>query len=168
MTPFHSQRGHVARLIESLRLQRGLRPGELAARLGAANPSKVGSLIRTFELGEPICELSGPGATGLSVGALDAHFTLADLRRLTHDELVLLAVELRHRLELLEEELQELGRQWQAARGDVADEIYRAMVDLRHFLLFFEDHVLRHRLRRRRDGQTGTRAGDPPRPGEVA
>lgn len=56
MTPFHSQRGHVARLFESLRLRRGLRPGQLAARLGAANPSKVGSLIRTFELGEPICD----------------------------------------------------------------------------------------------------------------
>ena len=56
MTLFHSQRGHVARLFESLRLQRGLRPGELAARLGAANLSKVGGLIRTFELGEPICD----------------------------------------------------------------------------------------------------------------
>lgn len=56
MTPFHSQRGHVARLFESLRLQRGLRPGELAARLGAANPSKVGGLIRTFELGDSISD----------------------------------------------------------------------------------------------------------------
>lgn len=56
MAPFHSQRSHVARLFESLRLQRGLRPGQLAARLGAANPSKVGGLIRTFELGEPICD----------------------------------------------------------------------------------------------------------------
>jgi hypothetical protein len=56
MTPFPSQRSHVARLFESLRLQRGLRPGELAARLGAANLSKVGGLIRTFELGEPICD----------------------------------------------------------------------------------------------------------------
>ena len=56
MTPFHSQRGHVARLFESLRLQRGLRPGQLAGRLGAANPSKVGSLIRTFELGDAISD----------------------------------------------------------------------------------------------------------------
>lgn len=56
MTPFHSQRGYVARLFESLRLQRGLRPGELAARLGAANPPKVGGLIRCFELGGSISD----------------------------------------------------------------------------------------------------------------
>jgi hypothetical protein len=52
MKPFHSQRGHVAPLFEFLRLKRGLRLRELAARLGAANPSKVGGLIRCFELGE--------------------------------------------------------------------------------------------------------------------
>jgi hypothetical protein len=37
-------------------MQRGLRPGQLAALLGAANCSKVGSLIRSFELGGPISD----------------------------------------------------------------------------------------------------------------
>lgn len=45
---------HVSRYLAALREQRGLRPGQLAARLGASNISKVGSLIRAFELGEPI------------------------------------------------------------------------------------------------------------------
>jgi len=45
---------HLSRHLAGLRLQRGLRPGQLAARLGASNVSKVGSLIRSFELGEPI------------------------------------------------------------------------------------------------------------------
>ena len=47
---------HVALYFAALRQQRGLRPGQLAARLGASNVSKVGSLIRCFELGEPLCD----------------------------------------------------------------------------------------------------------------
>ena len=47
---------HVSRYFAALRQQRGLRPGQLAALLGASNTSKVGSLIRTFELGEEISE----------------------------------------------------------------------------------------------------------------
>lgn len=45
---------HLSRLLAALRRQRGLKPGQLAARLGAANVSRVGSLIRGFELGEPL------------------------------------------------------------------------------------------------------------------
>ena len=45
---------HLSRHLAALRQQRGLRPGQLAASLGASNTSKVGSLIRAFELGEPI------------------------------------------------------------------------------------------------------------------
>ena len=40
----------------ALRQQRGLKPGQLAAALGASNVSKVGSLIRAFELGEPLSD----------------------------------------------------------------------------------------------------------------
>jgi len=47
---------HVSRHLAALRLQRGLKPGQLAACLGASNVSKVGSLIRTFELGEPLSD----------------------------------------------------------------------------------------------------------------
>lgn len=47
---------HLSRHLAALRLQRGLRPGQLAARLGASNVSKVGSLIRAFELGEPLSD----------------------------------------------------------------------------------------------------------------
>jgi len=47
---------HLSRYLAALRQQRGLRPGQLAARLGASNVSKVGSLIRAFELGEPISD----------------------------------------------------------------------------------------------------------------
>ena len=41
---------HLSRLLATLRLQRGLRPAQLAARLRASNVSKVGSVIRGFEL----------------------------------------------------------------------------------------------------------------------
>ena len=47
---------HLSRLLATLRLQRGLRPAQLAARLRASNVSKVGSVIRAFELGEPISD----------------------------------------------------------------------------------------------------------------
>lgn len=47
---------HLSRHLATLRQQRGLRPAQLAARLGASNLSKVGSLIRAFELGEPISD----------------------------------------------------------------------------------------------------------------
>jgi hypothetical protein len=48
--------GHLARYLADLRQQRGLKPAQLAAALGASNLSKVGSLIRAFELGEPISD----------------------------------------------------------------------------------------------------------------
>ena len=47
---------HLARHLAALRQQRDLKPGQLAARLGGSNVSKVGSLIRAFELGEPISD----------------------------------------------------------------------------------------------------------------
>ncbi len=47
---------HLSRHLQLLRQQRGLRPGQLAVALGASNPSKVGSLIRSFELGEPLSD----------------------------------------------------------------------------------------------------------------
>jgi hypothetical protein len=47
---------HLSRHLAALRQQRGLRPGQLAALLGASNVSKVGSMIRSFELGEPISD----------------------------------------------------------------------------------------------------------------
>ena len=56
MTTGVRRSGHVSRLLQTLRLQRGLKPGELAARLGASNVSKIGSLIRGFELGEPLSD----------------------------------------------------------------------------------------------------------------
>lgn len=45
---------HLSRHLAALRQQRDLSPSQLAARLGASNLSKVGSLIRAFELGDPI------------------------------------------------------------------------------------------------------------------
>lgn len=47
---------YLSRHLQLLREQRGLRPGQLAIELGARNPSKVGSLIRSFELGEPLSD----------------------------------------------------------------------------------------------------------------
>ncbi len=47
---------HLARHLSALRQQRDLKPGQLAGRLGASNLAKVGSLIRGFELGEPISD----------------------------------------------------------------------------------------------------------------
>ena len=47
---------HLSRHIQFLREQRGLRPGQLAVALGASNPSKVGSLIRSFELGDALSD----------------------------------------------------------------------------------------------------------------
>ena len=47
---------HLSRHLAALRHQRDLRPAQLAARLGASNLAKVGSLIRGFELGEPISD----------------------------------------------------------------------------------------------------------------
>jgi hypothetical protein len=46
--------GHLSRHLADLRQQRGLKPAQLAAALGAGNACKVGSLIREFELGGPI------------------------------------------------------------------------------------------------------------------
>ena len=56
MTTGVRRSGHVSRLLQSLRLQSCLKPGQLAACLGASNISKVGSLIRGFELGEPLSD----------------------------------------------------------------------------------------------------------------
>jgi len=47
---------HLSRHLTALRLKNGLRPAQLAAHLGASNVSRVGGLIRSFELGEPLCE----------------------------------------------------------------------------------------------------------------
>lgn len=47
---------HLSRLVESLRLRRDLKPGQLAALLCSSNTSKIGSLIRAFELGEPLSD----------------------------------------------------------------------------------------------------------------
>ncbi len=47
---------HLSRHLAALRQQRDLMPAQLAARLGASNLAKVGSLIRGFELGEPISD----------------------------------------------------------------------------------------------------------------
>ena len=47
---------HLSRHLQFLREQRGLRPGQLAVALGASNPSKVGSLIRRFELGDHLSD----------------------------------------------------------------------------------------------------------------
>ena len=56
MSSFVRDPSHLSRYLATLRQQRGLRPAQLAARLGATNVSKVGSLIRSFELGEPLSD----------------------------------------------------------------------------------------------------------------
>jgi hypothetical protein len=100
--------------------------------------------------------------------ALDIHITAGELRQLTHDQLVRLALELRHRLELLEEELKMLDRQCESAAGGLQLEGLRAMEELQHFLRFFEERVLRHRLRLRRQGQAPVRVPSAPCTNEVA
>ena len=47
---------HLSRHLQFLRLHLGLKPGQMAARLGASYVSKVGSLIRAFELGESLSD----------------------------------------------------------------------------------------------------------------
>jgi hypothetical protein len=47
---------HLSRHLQLLRQQRRLRPGQLAVELSSNNPSKVGSLIRSFELGESLSD----------------------------------------------------------------------------------------------------------------
>ena len=47
---------NLSRHLQFLREQRGLQPGQLAVALGASNPSKVGSLIRSFELGDHLSD----------------------------------------------------------------------------------------------------------------
>jgi len=47
---------HLSRHLAALRQRRSLKPGQLAAALGASNVSKVGSMIRAFELGDPISD----------------------------------------------------------------------------------------------------------------
>ena len=41
---------HVSRYLESLRINQDLKPSQLAFSIGASNISKIGSLIRQFEL----------------------------------------------------------------------------------------------------------------------
>jgi hypothetical protein len=77
----------------------------------------------------------------------------AELHSLSHDQLVRLAVELRQRMELLDEEFHLWGRHHDAVTDGLNAQVHRAMVELRDFLLFLEARVLRHRLRLRRAGQ---------------
>jgi len=56
MSTFVRNSSNVSRFFAALRQERDLRPGQLAALLGASNSSKVGSLIRSFELGEPLSD----------------------------------------------------------------------------------------------------------------
>jgi len=56
MSTFVRSSSNVSSFFAALRQERDLRPGQLATRLGASNPSKVGSLIRCFELGEPLSD----------------------------------------------------------------------------------------------------------------
>lgn len=56
MSSFVRRSSHLSHHLAALRQQRGLSPGQLAASLGAKNISKVGSLIRAFELSEPISD----------------------------------------------------------------------------------------------------------------
>jgi hypothetical protein len=56
MSSSFRRRSHLSRHLAALRQRCGLSPAQLAARLGASNLSKVGSLIRAFELGEPISD----------------------------------------------------------------------------------------------------------------
>jgi len=57
MTTITRRSTHLSRYFASLRQQRGLRPGQLAALLAAPDPAKTGSLIRSFELGGAISEV---------------------------------------------------------------------------------------------------------------
>ena len=102
--------------------------------------------------------------------ALDAHITAAELHSLSHDQLVRLAVELRQRMELLDEEFHLWGRHHEVATDGLNAQVHRAMVELRHFLLFLEERVLRHRLRLRRAGQApeSARPARSSRPSHVA
>jgi hypothetical protein len=56
MSSFVRRSSHLSNHLAALRQHSGLSPGQLAASLGAKNLSKVGSLIRAFELGEPISD----------------------------------------------------------------------------------------------------------------
>lgn len=85
--------------------------------------------------------------------ALNAPISAAELSALNHGQLVRLALELRGRIELLDEELRQMGYRGKGAMGGLHLQVHLAMVELRHFLLFLEERVLRHRLRLRRAGQ---------------
>ena len=50
MTIDQSRGTHVSRYLANLRIERELKPGQLASILQARNISKIGSLIRQFEL----------------------------------------------------------------------------------------------------------------------
>lgn len=93
---------------------------------------------------------------------LDAHLSLADLPLLSHGDLVRLGKEVRHRLQVLEAELQLFGRQSETASHGVTADVLRAMADLKGFLGFFEERVMHHRLQLRRAGKAnpvGRRTG---------
>lgn len=85
--------------------------------------------------------------------ALDAPISAADLRALSYDQLMRLAAELRQRLDLLDQELVIWASQGEKAINGLHAQVHRSMVELRHFLLFLEERVLRHRLRLRRAGE---------------
>ena len=50
MTINQSRGTHVSRYLANLRIERELKPGQLASILQARNISKIGSLIRQFEI----------------------------------------------------------------------------------------------------------------------
>ena len=102
---------HLSRHLAALRLQRGLKPGQLAASLGASNVSKVGSLIRTFELGEPISE----------------HWVEKLIAELQPDP-----AELRHYLELDQAEASEQLERDRIAWEDWADEPIEPFLTIRY------------------------------------
>ena len=56
MTTITRRSTHLSRYFASLRQQRGLRPGQLAALLAAPDPARTGGLIRSYELGGAISE----------------------------------------------------------------------------------------------------------------
>lgn len=102
---------HLSRLLESLRLQRGLKPGQLAARLCARNISKVGSMIRAFELGEPMSD----------------HWLQKLINELQHDQ-----ADLQHCLELdMAEAADQLERE-RMAREAWADEPIEPFLTIRY------------------------------------
>ena len=76
---------------------------------------------------------------------LDAHISLADLRRLSRDDLASLALEVRGRLALVQEEL--VACRAGAPCSGLEASVVPALADLEAFLSYFEQRVQRHRQR---------------------